>query len=108
MNEEGAGHCEACGMPDEPVFGMSFVETAMLYGAIYVQELRGPSKAQLMDEIERRELFVGKRHIIPGAIEAKRNLVQDMRAFLVACVGEEKVLRLESDSRKTLAMLEGN
>jgi hypothetical protein len=91
---------------DIPVFDLMFHEAAMIYSILYGQNLCAPSGPAILDEIERREMFVGKRHHIPHAMEAKSQLITDLREFLVSLAGEVDIANLEKDVRKTLKLLE--
>lgn len=93
---------------DIPVFDLMIHEAAMIYSILYGQSLRAPSNSEIMDEIERREMFVGMRRHIPNAMQAKVQLIADLRAFLAEHFGSDGISSLEKDVQKTLHLLEGD
>lgn len=98
--------------PDQggPVyFGLNFPETSIIFSLLYERRLCTPPRDQVMDEIERRELYPTARHIIPAAMDAIEDLESAMRDYLVAFAGEDAVRELETRVEKTIQkMREGN
>jgi hypothetical protein len=85
-------------------FDLDFAEVGLVYGLLYTQSIVEMSPSDLMDEIEKRELFANHRGAIPLVIENKLRLLNDMREYIVAYAGEGEVLKMEAQIR---SMIEG-
>jgi hypothetical protein len=98
---------QAEGSPEQggPIFGLDFVEASIMYSLLYERFLITPNRKDLMDEIERRELYATHRHAIPKALDCIENIRQDLREFLVSFAGEEKVGELESRAKKAIEQM---
>lgn len=101
MSEEGQCNC------GEPMFPLDLAEALSIYSMLFEQNTRFPSDAEVMDEIERRELFPGKRDVIPKSLEMRRELIADLRDFLVQVVGPDQVAALEQSLLKMIAERRG-
>ncbi len=104
MNAPGNG-----GSPQgAPFFALDFVETSILYSILYERSKCLPSREEMLDEIQRKELYPTTRHVIPKAMD-KIDSVQDaMREYLVCFAGEAAVVELENRVDKTLEKLRGD
>lgn len=103
LPEEGRG---PAGMA--PVFfPLNFPEVSILYSILYERELCLPSREEVMDEIERKELYPTTRHIVPDAMDMVDDVRQNMREYLVAFAGEMSVQELEARVKKTIERLNG-
>lgn len=80
-------------------FGLSREEAGVVYGMLYSQSLVDPPFSELMDEVEKRELFVKTRSQISKAVEIRARLFLDLRDFVVSFAGEESVLEMEKQIR---------
>jgi hypothetical protein len=83
-------------------FDLDFAEVGLVYGLLYTQSIVELSPSDLMDEIEKRELFANNRAAIPLVIETKLRLLTDMRDYMTAHAGEEEVLKMEAQIRALL------
>lgn len=97
MSEEGQCNC------GEPVFPLGLAEALSIYSMLFEQNTRFPSDAEVMDEVERRELFPGKRDAIPKSLEMRRELIADLRDFLAHVIGPEQLISLEQSLLKMIA-----
>lgn len=86
--------------PKETFFAMEFTEAAMVYSILFERALSMPPIENLMDEIERRELYVQHRAQIPEALKQAENLRLDLREYVMAIAGETQVLNLEAQVKK--------
>lgn len=88
-------------------FPLTFPEVSILYSILFERELCLPSREEMMDEIERKELYPTTRHVIPEAIDMLDVMRDNMREYLVAFAGEASVLELEERVKKTIERLNG-
>lgn len=92
------------GAEEESFFALSILETAMVYGALYYQACltENVSDEDILREIERREIFFeGRKKLLPG-LKAQRQLVGEMREYLIEAYGIEQVLQLETSVKNVM------
>jgi len=91
-----------------PFFALDFVETSILYSILYERSKCLPSREEMLDEIERKELYPTTRHVIPKAMDHIDSVQDAMREYLVYFAGEKAVVELETRVDKTLEKLREN
>lgn len=91
-----------------PLFPINFVEVSLLYSILYERSKCLPTREQMLDEIERRELYPTNRHVIPHAMDQIEETQGDMREFLVSFAGEMSVIELEKRVDKAIEKLKGS
>jgi len=88
---------------EEEGFCLAPHEVSMIYGYFYGIELNSrASHSEIMDEIQRRELFVhGRENLIP-ALEMQDKLYKEMRDYLCDVYSIAYVFKLETGIQKIM------
>ncbi len=88
-------------------FPLNFPETSIVYSILYERSICLPSREELLDEIERRELYPTTRHVIPQAMDCIEDIQEAMRAYLVAFTSESAVSELEKRVEIAIEKMKG-
>jgi hypothetical protein len=87
-------------------FTLNFPAVSLMYSILFERDLCLPSREELMDEIERKELYPLTRHVIPQAMDDLDYIRESMRKYLVFFAGEAAVVDLENRVRKMIERTE--